>query len=217
MFNRTAPVIKLPAGASEDEYLGLLGLLNSSTACFWLRQVCHSKGNGGIGGGIAAEAWEKFLQINGTRLEGFPLADYENVGMARVLDAEAQRLVPNQPGALGARKTPSRAALDAARVEAAQACATMIALQEELDWRCYRLYGLHEDPPKHPDPPPLQLGERAFEIVMARRVAAGELETAWFTRHRSTPITEPPAHWPESYRQVVERRIALIEADSTMA
>ena len=31
VFNRTAPVIKLPAGASDDDHLGLLGLLNSST------------------------------------------------------------------------------------------------------------------------------------------------------------------------------------------
>ncbi len=39
VFKRTAPVIKLPAGASEEEHLGLLGLLNSSVACFWLKQV----------------------------------------------------------------------------------------------------------------------------------------------------------------------------------
>jgi hypothetical protein len=45
VFNRTAPVIKLPAGASEEEHLGLLGLLNSSTACFWFKQVCHNKGS----------------------------------------------------------------------------------------------------------------------------------------------------------------------------
>jgi hypothetical protein len=47
VFKQTAPVIKLPAGASEDEHLGLLGLLNSSVACFWLKQVCHNKGEGG--------------------------------------------------------------------------------------------------------------------------------------------------------------------------
>ncbi|NCC37189.1 MAG: BREX-2 system adenine-specific DNA-methyltransferase PglX, partial [Chloroflexia bacterium] len=40
VFNRTAPVIKLPAGATEDDHLGLLGLLNSSAGCFWLKQVC---------------------------------------------------------------------------------------------------------------------------------------------------------------------------------
>ena len=40
------------------------------------------------------------------------------------------------------------------------------------------------------EPPGIDLGQRAFEIVMARQMAAGELETTWFERHRSTPITE---------------------------
>ena len=44
-------------------------------------------------------------------------------------------------------------------------------------------------------------------------MAAGELETKWFERHRSTPITELPAHWSEPYRQLVEKRIKLIESD----
>ena len=84
----------------------------------------------------------------------------------------------------------------------------MIALQEELDWRCYRLYGLHEAPPEHPDPPPLQLGERAFEIVMARQMAAGALETAWFespwlhSHHRpAAPLARRlPRHRRSTYR-----------------
>ncbi len=41
VFNSTAPVIKLPPEATEDDHLALLGLLNSSTACFWMKQVCH--------------------------------------------------------------------------------------------------------------------------------------------------------------------------------
>ena len=69
------------------------------------------------------------------------------------------------------------------------------------------------NPGNHRQPPPLALGERAFEIVMARRMAAGELETTWFTRHGSTPITELPAHWPADYRALVERRIELIHGD----
>ena len=75
----------------------------------------------------------------------------------------------------------------------------MIALQEELDWEVYRLYGLLDEDLTLPDGdvPPLRLGERAFEIVLARRVAAGEEQTTWFERHGSTPITELPAHWPE--------------------
>ena len=44
VFKQTAPVIKLPQGATEDEHLALLGVLNSSTACFWLKQSSHNKG-----------------------------------------------------------------------------------------------------------------------------------------------------------------------------
>lgn len=61
--------------------------------------------------------------------------------------------------------------------------------------------------------PPLALGERAFEIVLARRMAAGVESSTWFARHGSTPITELPRHWPESYRRLVERRIELIKTD----
>ena len=89
----------------------------------------------------------------------------------------------------------------------------MIALQEELDWECYRLYGLIEEDAHNTEPPPLKLGQRAFEIVLARKMAAGEMQTTWFERHGSTPITELPADWPDDYRQLVERRIALIESD----
>ena len=39
----------------------------------------------------------------------------------------------------------------------------------------------------------------------------GEVETQWFERHRSTPVTEIPAHWPEAYRAVVAKRIETIE------
>jgi hypothetical protein len=44
-------------------------------------------------------------------------------------------------------------------------------------------------------------------------MVAGELETTWFQRHGSKPITELPDHWPEDYKRLVERRIALIERD----
>lgn len=110
---------------------------------------------------------------------------------------------------------PTRQTLDAARARAESLRRQQIALQEELDWRCYRLYGLIGDNADYecPNPPQIRLGERAFEIVLARRIAQGGEETTWFTRHGSTPITEPPAHWPEAYRNVVEARIALIESD----
>jgi hypothetical protein len=61
------------------------------------------------------------------------------------------------------------------------------------------------------EPPSIVLGQRVFEIVMARQMATDELETTWFERHGSKPITDLPDHWPEDYKRVVERRIALIE------
>ena len=212
VFNRSAPVIKLPEGASEDDHLRLLGLLNSSTACFWLKQVSHDKGNGGIGGGIADQEWERFYEFTAKNLERFPLPADAPLDLARRLDALGQELLTVTPRAVCERGTPTRDALDAARARWEATRAAMIALQEELDWEVYRLYGLLDEDLTYPggDPPGLRLGERAFEIVLARRVAAGEEATAWFERHRSTPRTEVPGHWPEDYQKLVARRIELL-------
>lgn len=242
VFKQTAPVIKLPAGSSENEHLGLLGLLNSSVACFWLKQIGHCKGNGGIGGGIAAEQWEKFYVCNSTVAAEFPLIDSRPLDIATRLDTQASQLAASQPAALftfnliavcvGATRAtgqkchemtlPTRASLDAARARAAQLRRQMIAGQEELDWRCYRLYGLLPAKSQavdfeHAAPPEVALGERAFEIVLARRMAADIETTTWFERHGSTPVTDIPAHWPEDYRQVVQRRIDLIASDRNIA
>jgi hypothetical protein len=55
----------------------------------------------------------------------------------------------------------------------------------------------------------LKLGERTFEILLAREDA----DATWFKRHNSTPITELPAHWSPAYRNLVERRIETIKAN----
>jgi hypothetical protein len=43
VFKQSAPIFKLSAKAGDEDFPGVLGLLNSSTACFWMRQVCHNK------------------------------------------------------------------------------------------------------------------------------------------------------------------------------
>jgi len=216
VFNRSAPVIRLPPGVNEDKHLGLVGLLNSSTACFWIRQVCHNKGGQGVNEGTKAEAWERFLEITGTRIGPFPITSELPLDLARKLEAEAQVFAANRPVAISAVRVPTRKALDVARDLAETARGNMIALQEELDWRCYLLYGLIDASVESPAPPRLRLGERAFEILLARQIAAGTAETAWFTRHGSTPITDLPSQWPDDYRTLVERRIALIEANPSI-
>jgi len=219
VFKQTAPVIKLPAGSSEDEHLGLLGLLNSSTGCFWLKQVCHNKGGGGINEGHRGDKWEFFFALNSTKVADFPLSNSQPVDLSSRLDAHARQLSALQPAAVVSIKLlPTRARLDAARDQASCLRRLMIAGQEELDWRCYRLYDLLPrivavDDVEHSGQVEVNLGERAFEIVLARRIEAGTESNAWFERHGSTPVTEIPAHWPEPYRRVAQRRIELIEND----
>jgi len=219
VFNRSAPVIKFSSSATEDDYLGLLGLLNSSTACFWMKQVSHNKGStvDDRGARQRTDPFEDFYEFTATGLLKLPVprGNYP-LDLARALDIYAQRLAQNLPAVVCANVVPTRETLDAARVVTQETLAAMVGIQEELDWRCYRLYGLHDDPPEHTDPQPLCLGQRAFEIAMARRIEAGELETSWFSRHHSTPRTDIPAGWPETYRAIVERRIALIENDVTI-
>ncbi|MBV9853176.1 MAG: BREX-2 system adenine-specific DNA-methyltransferase PglX [Streptosporangiaceae bacterium] len=215
--NRSAPVIKLPQSASEDDYLGLLSVLNSSTACFWLKQVSQNKGNGGIGGGIGDESWEPRYEFTGTKLDQFPLPSNLPLEFGRELDELARRLGAVEPSAVCAAGIPTRERLDAARMEHEHILGRMITLQEELDWDVYQRYGLLNNDeaaelivaPK--GVPELKLGDRAFEIVLARRMAAGEIETEWFKRHRSKPTTDIPAHWPEPYKAVVGKRIEAIE------
>lgn len=214
LFKQTAPVIKLPAGVSEAEHLGLLGLLNSSTAHFWLRQVCHDKGSGGIGGGLATETWERRMQLASTRIEQFPIPARHPVFLGEKLDACSTERTKILPLGLTARFPLNRLELDVNRDQAASLLAQLITLQEELDWWCYQAYGLFDEALCiEGTQPGIRLGERAFEILLARRMAAGEVQTKWFERHGSTPIIELPTHWPADYRALVERRIALIESN----
>lgn len=221
VFNRHAPLMKLSAGAQVDDYLLLIGLLNSSTACFWMKQVFHNKGSAVDQHGARQRTapFEDFYEHDGTKVKTFPIPKAVTSELPFKLDQLARALQATLPAALRESVTPERAEWQQAEESAAQIRSQMIALQEELDWQCYKLYKLTSDELTLPieQVPPIQLGERAFEIVMARRIAAGELETTWFVRHGSTPITEIPEHWPVAYRELVARRIAMIESDRNIA
>jgi hypothetical protein len=219
-FGRTAPVIKISTQGTEDDHLKLLGILNTSTACFWLKQVSYPKGGdpiGDDGARVSAEAWSDRYEFTGVKLQEFPLPSTLPLEFGRELDSLALRLAAIEPSAVAAESVPTRERLDAAKLGHAQIRGRMIAQQEELDWKVYQLYGLlteQEAAELRAEPeaiPELKLGERAFEIVLARKMAAGEAETQWFARHGSTPITEIPEHWSEAYKRVVERRIEAIE------
>ncbi len=230
VFGRSAPVLKLSAGSSESDHLGLLGLLNSALACFWLKQVSHNKGStvDQHGARQTTMPFEDFYEFTGTKLADFPLPIERPVALARDLDNVTRTIEASSPAALlaaandGTKPLPTRAALAAAHRQVGSLRRRQIALQEALDWRCYHLYGLVPEAldaavVEQDDALEVALGERAFEILLARRVAAGQESTTWFERHGSTPVTEIPARWPAAYRELVQRRIALIESDRNIA
>jgi Eco57I restriction endonuclease. len=208
VFNRTAPVLKLSERATENDHLALLGVLNSSLVCFWLKERTKPKG------GAADQAWLRTHQFNATNVEELRLPESLPLERGRRLDRLAQRLAALAPQAVAGVGVPSREMLAAAQRESVAIRGEMIAQQEELDWETYQLYELVDEDLTYPwgDLPALALGERAFEIVLARRVSTGEEQSVWFARHGSTPLTEIPVHWPAAYRDLVERRIALIQS-----
>jgi hypothetical protein len=226
VFKQSAPVIKLPADATEDAHLALLGPLNSSAACFWMKQVFFDKR-------LAAEEWEAFFEHDSTKLSRFPLPPNREatipwaraldvLGSSRAADTVAAALADaswQDPKAL-------RALLDARRARDLDRLKRMVGLQEELDWLVYRLYGLVPAglPVLAPDDtPPVTPGHRSFELDLAIRDAAtraalargespDDTPTAWFDRHGWQPATALPPDAPAAWANLVARRRALTAA-----
>ena len=203
--------------------------MNSSVAGFWLRQVCFPKGGSGIGRGIQPELWEGRFEFDCTKVANLPLPVSFPVRLSSDLGDSSVRIDDFSPVATLAdwasvAVTDLCACLDRAREQWHHIRRQMIAWQEELDWQVYETFGLVEpgDAVSQSEgqaaipPDAIELGQRAFEIVLARRMAASEVQTTWFERHKesgSKPITEIPSHWPAAYRELVERRIRLIADD----
>jgi hypothetical protein len=216
VFNRTAPAIKKRLEDSAQDFLGLLGLLNSSVSCYWMKQVCFPKDG-------QASMWDERFAFNATNLLCLPIAEERPADIASRINEFTQQISTAQPkahitGNTISRQVPTRASLDRSRNKCERLQRAAIAEQENLDWRCYHLYNLLPDNSNASDfeysaPVEVALGQRAFEIVLARRMADGTEQTTWFERHGSTPITEIPSHWPEDYRHIVQHRIDLILSD----
>jgi hypothetical protein len=214
VFNRTAPAIKLPRGVTEDAHLALLGVLNSSTACFWLKHQSQPRG------GAADHPWSRTYEFTGTTLQDYPIPSLLPLEQTRELDVLAQDLTANDPSVVFLQQTPTRGALNSARQRYEQLRGEMIARQEELDWEIYRLYGLiDEDLTYHgSDLPPLLLGRRAFEIALARDVRTGHEEHSWLThQEQACEVTiEIPTEWPSGYAAIIQRRLETIESSSSI-
>jgi len=230
VFNRSAPVIKLPPGATEEDHLALLGLLNSSTACFWMKQVTQVKTQTT---GMDPVPWQLRREFDGTKLQQLPIPKKTPVPLARQLDGLAldlakracDRILSEYQESLDRTVTPDPAStrkLSAIVAEAREARehirGVMRFLQEELDWQYYECFDLCADRLCYSSQPfPIQLGQRAFEFLLARGIASGESESTWFEYIDILPRTELPAEWPQDYQDLVRHRMELIATNPNIA
>lgn len=155
VFKQTAPIIKLHASATEDEHLALLAYLNSSTACFWMKQVCFPKSSAVKElnvGGMRPE--DNRYAFSATSISALPLprwTDADHGNLAR-LAGEAMDLARRRE-ALSARglieATAQKEGDDLANQamverEKERVEARLTTVQEDIDWLVYHLFGLSE-------------------------------------------------------------------------
>jgi hypothetical protein len=236
LFKHSVQVIDVPSTCDRKVALGICGILNSSTGGFWLKQVCHNKGStvDQHGARQRTSPFEDFFAFNGTKLQKAPLpAALPHDAVARLIELSRQRSenTPataivrwhDQSGPELIREQSLQQCLDDAYIVSTLIQGEMLLVQEDLDWECYRLYGLIDEDltvrlsPDDEDrsiPP----ANRAFEIVLARKMAAGEAQSTWFERHGMTPNTElPDPGYSAKYREIVARRIEVIESNPEIA
>jgi len=152
VFKQSAPVIKLPAAASEDDHFALLGLLNSSVACFWMKQVFQPKTHASQR--HHPDPSRGVYEFTATGLLTFPVPELGSlralvIELAGAMDELAQAraallarasidsLVEGAQDANGLRR-----ALASRWLKSDQLRECMVALQEELDWTAYVAFGL---------------------------------------------------------------------------
>ncbi|MBL0196966.1 MAG: BREX-2 system adenine-specific DNA-methyltransferase PglX [Myxococcales bacterium] len=237
VFKQSAPVIKLPAGATEEDHLALLGLLNSSTACFWMKQVFHCKGSQGVNEGMKSSLWEQFFQHDSTKMKLFPVVKEAARVVPYTAQLDALARARSEGGVSAVLRNREswesapqlRAGLDARRTRDDADFQHMVALQEELDWLCYSLYGLDEAsdvvPPDQVEPlSPTWLPwcldfaarDAANRATIARGEESSESPSVWFERHRWEPATEAPKTLSASTRARIEARRARTRANPAL-
>lgn len=220
VFKQTAPVIKLPADASEEQHFALLGLLNTSTACFWMKQVCHQKQMTGGDGVRVADRSKVPYQFAGTALKKMPIPEaFEEPEFRRVLidlTAQADHL-SMLIGAHSAEKTLQLALEKMLPLEnlwnetlnkRAKLRGQLVLIQEELDWRLYYAYGICDlslmaDVSAWMDLD-FDAGRRPFEIL------AGNNQDGFVVPK------EVPCDWPKAMQDKWRQRMQAIQNNDSL-
>jgi hypothetical protein len=187
VFKQSAPIIKLKDDATEEDHLALLAYLNSSTACFWMKQVFYPKASAsGDVSIVKGRAEANRYEFAGTQMAALPMPDLDPESR-RLLVSFARRLdsLAHEREALSAIHAVEQVAGGLAFVDAvegtegkrAELLRAMQVLQEDLDWCVYRAFGLVSRFAPSPS-------DDARAVVRPFEAAASgkEVPTAWRAR-----------------------------------
>ncbi|MCA9640846.1 MAG: hypothetical protein KC492_09125, partial [Myxococcales bacterium] len=226
VFNSKAPVIKLPAGASEEDHLALLGLLNSSVACFWMKQVFHPKSHASQR--HHPDPARAAYEFAATGLLAFPLPELGGLHdrmsrlagevdscaqqRGRLLDAEfVNQAIRESQDALGLASRMEKRWRDADVLRE-----RMVGMQEELDWVAYVGFGLAPidgliEPERY-----VQLscprGERPFERIAGRSSTVRSGGRALSQEEGEVPAVGALPEWAEETWK--RRELLISESDA---
>jgi hypothetical protein len=182
VFKQSAPALKLQANASENDYLAVLALLNSSTVCFWMKRVAQPKTHATQR--HHPDPARAVYDFSPTGLEQLPVPPLAGISarlaeLARRLDnaaATSRSLLSSESlvRSIAATRSPDelRTALQQRWSTFDQTRERMVAWQEEIDWLVYSAFGLVDDgclaEPKRYADLTCPRGDRAFERVVPR-------------------------------------------------
>jgi hypothetical protein len=221
VFGRTAPIIKLPENATEEDHLALIGYLNSSTACFWMKQVCQPKGSTAVNRNHPDPARMGY-EFAGTALGQLPVPNWSTardkvVAIARELTMLASRRAaclrdPTIDDVASCSSAEDWRGLWLKRWrEHDQLRQRLVFLQEELDWTTYAIFGLAG---------PETLTGDARDAGLRRRDRPGFRDAESMIRRDGAALdsveaevdTAPPPHYSCAVQSILELRHAAIAA-----
>ena len=220
VFTQSAPVVKLPRGSSEDDHLALLGLLNSSTACFWLKQVSQPK-QMTAGDGVRIDSISKVPhEFNSTQMAKLPIPKDWTTSSLRKTITELARDLDNltsrqeQLSPINAIKESLESGRKIREVitefeqERGAINNRLIFLQEEIDFAIYALFGLADAE--------LLYGEVLRDAV---EILPGDRPFCLVRQYNQEgfPVpSEVPTKWPAGLQALWHRRIDAIKASSAL-
>jgi hypothetical protein len=183
VFKQTAPIVKLPETATEDDHLALLAYLNSSTVCFWMKQVAYPKG---MHNGSDANATPFLVRyaFDGTKLGRCPIpqpvleGDLRTrlIDYAREIERISQSIDNLDFAHIIADPSATLASYSAKRERLRE---RLVGLQEAIDFTVYQAFGFVEVDLSPPKDAHIPIGMRPFEILIARGQGDSADQT-WF-------------------------------------